>query len=340
MKTEVLPIHSSALFEAATEKAATLLDCGEIVALPSETVYGLAADALNTSAVRCIYEVKQRPANNPLIVHIASRKMLQTCVREWSDIAEKFANAFWPGPLTLVLPKAKCITHAITAGLDSVAIRWPAHPLMQAVIRRLGRPLAAPSANLANQLSPTSAEHVLNQLDKRIPLIVDGGLSNVGIESTVLSLCGAAPTVLRPGVIHLEALQAIDPSTRNLDALSKRKNSKQPQLSPGLHKKHYAPRARLKIHHWDSTSNLLKAVEAFGATQSRTCIICHEQIPSAETFSRVSVIPHDPEAYARALYAELFVADQEKPDLILIESVPDTSAWQGIRDRITRASSN
>ena len=111
-------------------------------------------------------------------------------------------------------------------------------------------------------------------------------------------------------------------------------------MSPGLHKKHYAPKARLKIHHWDSTSNLVTAVEAFGAAQSKTCIICHEQIPSAETFSRVSVIPHDPEAYARALYAELFIADQEKPDLIVVESVPDTSAWQGIKDRITRASSN
>lgn len=343
MNTEVLPIHNATLFEAAAEKAAALLDRGEVVALPTETVYGLAADALNPAAVQSIYHTKKRPATNPLIVHIASRTMLKTYVREWPELAEKFASAFWPGPLTLVLPKADCITSDITAGLDSVAIRWPAHPFMQAVIRKLGRPLAAPSANLANQLSPTSAEHVLSQLNHRIPLIIDGGFSNVGIESTVLSLCRNEPTVLRPGIIHLESLQAVDPATRKLSTSSKplnQENSTQPQASPGLHRKHYAPKARLKIHQWDSASNLASWVEALDTTPSKTCVLCHEKIPSPDAFLRVSVIPHDPEAYARALYAELFIADQEKPDLILVESVPDTSAWQGIRDRLTRASTD
>ena len=343
MNTEVLPIHNSTLFEAAVEKAAALLDGGQVVALPTETVYGLAADALNPAAVQSIYQTKQRPTTNPLIIHIASRSMLMSCAREWPYVAEQFANAFWPGPLTLVLPKAECITNNITAGLDSVAIRWPAHPFMQTVINKLGRPLAAPSANLANQLSPTSAEHVLNQLNHRIPLIVDGGFSNVGIESTVISLCGNEPTILRPGIIHIESLQAVDPATKSLSTSSKphdQENSEQPQASPGLHRKHYAPKARLKVHQWDNTSNLVSLVESLDATPSTTCILCHEHIPSPDGFSRVSVIPHDPEAYARALYAELFIADQEKPDLILVESVPDNSAWQGISDRLTRASTD
>lgn len=341
VNTEVLTIYSPALFEAAAKKATALLDRGELVALPTETVYGLAADALNPAAVQAIFQTKQRPFTNPLIVHIASRDMLKAHVRDWPDMAEKFANAFWPGPLTLVLPKADCITNDITAGLDSVAIRWPAHPFMQTVIRKLGRPLAAPSANLANQLSPTSAEHVLNQLNHRIPLIIDGGCSNVGIESTVLSLVGPEPTVLRPGIIHLESLQAVEATTRNLHPTpirNNKENQDQAQASPGLQRKHYAPKARLKISQWNSSSNLVSLVEGLDASPSKTCILCHEQIPSPGPFSRVSVIPHDPEAYARALYAELFIADQENPELILVESLPDTSAWQGIRDRLARAS--
>ncbi|MBT5928551.1 MAG: threonylcarbamoyl-AMP synthase [Verrucomicrobia bacterium] len=342
MNTEVLSIHNSTLFEHALEKAVALLNLGHVVALPTETVYGLAADALNPTAIQTIYDTKRRPATNPLIVHIASRQMLNDCVGDWPERAEKFARSFWPGPLTLVLPKAACITNGITAGLDSVALRWPGHPFMQAAIRRLGRPVAAPSANLANQLSPTSAEHVLTQLNGRIPLIVDGGASNVGIESTVLDLCGKTPTVLRPGMIHLESLQAVDPETKNQVPLKENelKGSQEPQLSPGLHRKHYAPQARMKLLSWETSSNLESKVAALGAKLEKTCIICHDRIPSPDGFARVSVIPHDPEAYARALYGELFIADREEPDLILVESVPNTPSWHGVQDRLTRASTD
>ncbi len=342
MNTEVLTIDQSRSFDEAAAKASLLLQDGQIVALPTETVYGLAADALNPGAVQSVYQTKQRPSTNPLIVHVASRRMRDECVREWSVNAEKFANAFWPGPLTLVLPKSDLIPMDVTAGLDSVAIRWPAHPFMQAVIRKLGRPIAAPSANLANQLSPTSAEHVSSQLKGQIPLIVDGGFSNVGIESTVLDLTGTFPVVLRPGIIHLESLRAVDPSTMNLEVSRENESgeSQKPQASPGLHKKHYAPRAPLKCHSWKNPDEVRTVVHELGSTPEKTCILCHESIPSPDKFARISVIPHDPEAYARALYAELFVSDQEDPDLILVEAVPDLPAWQGIQDRLTRASSD
>ena len=342
MHTEVLSIHTSALFEEAVQKAVSLIDRGQIVALPTETVYGLAADALNPIAVRSIYEAKQRPSTNPLIIHVASRSMLRICVKEWPHQAECFANSFWPGPLTLVLPKSDCIPKDITAGLDSVAVRWPGHPFMQTVIKKLGRPLAAPSANLANQLSPTSAEHVIAQLDGRIPLIVDGGSSNVGIESTVLDLCGGIPTVLRPGMIHLESLRAIDPTTVNLSlSVGEDKNGlHKPQSSPGLHRKHYAPKARLHCLSWATTNDLVRKIVQLGSSPGKTCVLCHEHIPAPGPFLRVSVIPHDPEAFARALYSELFTSDQEKPGLILVESVPNTHDWHGVRDRLTRASTD
>jgi L-threonylcarbamoyladenylate synthase len=187
-RAEILSTHTPALFDIAVARAAEMLRRGEIVALPTETVYGLAANALDTTAVQKIFTAKGRPAHNPIIVHVSDLAMAQRCVSVWPDLAAKLAGAFWPGPLTLVLPCAAQIPDVVTAGGNTVGIRWPSHPFMQAVIRTCGFPLAAPSANRSNEISPTNAEHVTRSLGERIPLIVDGGPSQVGIESTVIDL--------------------------------------------------------------------------------------------------------------------------------------------------------
>jgi len=179
------------------------------VALPTETVYGLAANALNAKAVARIFEIKGRPSRNPIIVHVADMVMARRCVTLWPENADKLAKAFWPGPLTLVLPRAAEIPDVVTAGGGTVGVRWPGHPFIQEVIRECGFPLAAPSANPAGQISPTNADHVLKAFGDRIPLIVDGGQSQVGIESTVLDLTQGPPQVLRPGMVHEESLIAV-----------------------------------------------------------------------------------------------------------------------------------
>jgi L-threonylcarbamoyladenylate synthase len=179
-----------------------------VVALPTETVYGLAANAFDPVAVARIYEIKGRPAHNPIIVHVASWELARRCAARWPVAADRLAHAFWPGPLTIVLPRSPAIPDVVTAGGATVGLRWPAHPFMQAVIRECGFPLAAPSANRSNEVSPTSAAHVLRGLGDWLPLIVDGGQSAVGIESTVVDLSETGARVLRPGMIHEEIIAA------------------------------------------------------------------------------------------------------------------------------------
>src|SRR5437879_5433753 len=187
-RAEILPTHTPALFQEAVKRVAQSLRAGEVVALPTETVYGLTANALDPKAVARIFEIKNRPTHNPIIVHVASLDLAKRCVSAWPENATKLAAAFWPGPLTLVLPRAPEVPDIVTAGGGTVGVRWPSHPFIQAVIRECGLPLAAPSANPASLVSPTNAEHVRRYLGYRIPLIVDGGQSQIGIESTVLDL--------------------------------------------------------------------------------------------------------------------------------------------------------
>ena len=331
---EILPTHTAALFAAAVARAAELLRAGELVALPTETVYGLAANAFDARAVARIYEVKGRPAHNPIIVHVAGVELARRCVRAWPDAAERLARAFWPGPLTLVLPRAGAIPDLVTAGGDTVGVRWPSHPFIQAVIRECGFPLAAPSANLSNQLSPTNAEHVRRGLGARVRLIVDGGQSQVGIESTVVDVSGASARVLRPGMIHADSLAAVVGEVQS----SKFKVQSGEELrSPGQLPKHYSPAAKLEILRWADAADLLAQLTARRASLATCHVIAHTHIPLAGGFGRVSVVPHDAEAFARALYAELHACDDAGAELIVVEAPPEDPEWAAIADRLRRA---
>jgi L-threonylcarbamoyladenylate synthase len=318
---KVLRTDTPALFEAAVEEAARLLKLGGVVALPTETVYGLAANALDAAAVKKIFEIKGRPSHNPLIVHVAGVEMAKHCVTQWPPRAAELAALHWPGPLTLVLPKSEIIPGEVTANGPTVAIRWPSHPFMQAVIQRCNFPLAAPSANRSNHLSPTNAAHVINSLGDRLQLIIDGGQCQVGIESTVYDVL--ENRVLRPGIIPLGSSSSAT-STSTLK-------------SPGQLEKHYSPKARLIIVTWKSVTELHALTKSANVHPSQTRIIAHEKIPTDPTFAAVSIIPEDPEAYARALYAELHRCDEAGAELIIIERPPEGPMWDGIHDRLRRA---
>ena len=333
-KPEILPTHTAKLFDAAVQRSAEMLRAGELVALPTETVYGLAANALNERAVQKIFQVKGRSVHNPIIVHVASRAMTRRCVATWPNLAEKLAMAFWPGPLTLVLPRSKEIPDVVTAGGETVGIRWPSHPFIRAVILACGFPLAAPSANPSSQVSPTTAEHVLNGLGNAIRLIIDGGPSQVGIESTVLDLTESPPRLLRPGMISGESLSAV---TGEPTAGAGRSDGRDPLRSPGLLLKHYAPKARVVILNWRDETDLRSQLPAFGVRAGKVHIITHTNIPANEQFGRVGVIPHDAEAFGRAIYAELHRCDETGAELIVVESLPSTGEWQAIADRLKRA---
>ena len=353
-KTEIVPTHTAALFETAVQRATKLLRAGELVALPTETVYGLAANAFDEKAVAKIFQTKGRPAKNPIIVHVASLEMAARCVAGWPELAGKLAKAFWPGPLTLVLPCSHKIPKAVTAGGETVGVRWPSHPFIQAVIRACDFPLAAPSANPSNQISPTNAGHVRKSLGGRISLIIDGGQSQVGIESTVVDLTVRPPRILRPGMIHAESILAVTNELTLGDG-----DNQEVLRSPGLLKKHYSPKAKLVIFSWrheaDLESQILNCefptgdpdgehrtpnIEHRTSKMAKVHIIAHTQIPLSEKFGRVSVIPHDPEAFARALYAELHSCDESGAELIVVEALPKTEPWRAIADRVERAAAS
>ncbi len=330
----VLQTHSPSLFLEAVEAAARVLRAGDLVAVPTETVYGLAANALVPSAVSRIFTVKSRPKHNPLIVHVCDIEMARRCVSGWPGLADRLAAAFWPGPLTLVLRRSLLIPDVVTAGGNTVGVRLPGHPFIRALIQACGFPLAAPSANLSNELSPTNASHVERSLGLAIPLIVDGGQSQVGIESTVVDLTTETPRLLRPGMIHEESLIAVVGNLATTAA-----NPEGPLKSPGLLLKHYAPKARLVVCRWSNEAELESLIVKIWPESPRgVSIIAHSQVPLSGRFDHVAVIPHDAEAFARAIYSELHRCDDEGAELIVVEDVPQTPPWRAIRDRLARAS--
>ena len=342
MTAEILSTHTPTLFAEAVRRAADWLRAGEVVALPTETVYGVAANALDPAAVAKVFGVKGRPAHNPIIVHVADLALAKRCAATWPALADKLARAFWPGPLTLVFPRSEAIPDIVTAGGGTVGVRWPSHPFIQAVIRECGFPLAAPSANRSNCLSPTTAEHVRQQLGDRLRLIVDGGPAQVGIESTVLDLASSPPCVLRPGMIHEAALAAVigadGPAQAPMgDWQSAIGSAEEPLRSPGQLPKHYAPKARLIVLGWRDGEDLKSQISNLKLPLRRIHVVAHRQIPSGEGFADVSVVPHDAEAFARSLYAELHRCDAAGAEVIVVEALPEEPDWRGIGDRLRRA---
>ena len=231
----------------ALEQAGALLRAGEVVGIPTETVYGLAANALDPMAVARIFEAKGRPQDNPLIVHIADLESVKDIATEFPPEAQALADAFWPGPLTIILPKQDRIPMVTSGGLNTVGIRFPSHPMAQAIIRAAGVPLAAPSANTSGRPSTTTAQHVMEDLNGKIAAVVDGGPCSVGVESTVVSLCGERPRLLRPGGISLEQLEQVLGTVEVDRALREKIDDTEKVSAPGMKYRHYAPKAPVTV---------------------------------------------------------------------------------------------
>ncbi len=313
--------------------AAELWRDGKLVAFPTETVYGLGAHALDAEAVARIYVAKGRPAWNPVIVHVASVDAARALTTAWSPLAEQLAEHFWPGPLTLVLPRIASIPDAVTAGLDTVGIRVPSHPVALALLEASGLPIAAPSANRFTELSPTSAAHVERTLGDRVDLIVDGGPATVGIESTVLDISGAIPTLLRPGGVSVDALEAVIGPV----ALPERElTGDAARPAPGMMDKHYAPRARLLLVTPGTAASAW--VEA-AATRQRGQVVGVLTLGQLSGPADLVVrMPNDAAGFARRLYAVLHDLDAEGCALVLAEAPPADAVWAGVADRLQRAS--
>lgn len=316
---------------AAIAEAAAIITRGGLVAFPTETVYGLGADATNAAAVARIFTAKGRPSYNPLIVHASSVTQASRYVTSWPESAQRLAERFWPGPLTLVLPKNPSISDNVTAGLQTVGIRVPNHPVALALIAAAGVPLAAPSANRSMQVSPTSGAHVAASLGAAPDLILDAGPATVGIESTVLDLTARVPTILRPGMITIDDLRAI---LGDVDTIAHRSSDETARPSPGMMDRHYSPAARLRLAPVGANAVIDVALQeqARGAN-----VVVLARAPVAEDSFAVWQMPAEPPEYARVLYGLLHRADAEGYQVIVVESVPDAAAWDGVRDRLSRA---
>lgn len=336
MTTEIITVDRDHPDATAIERAGAMLRTGKTVAFPTETVYGLGANALDAAAVAEIFAAKGRPATNPLIVHISDLEQLPLVAAEFPEKARLLAEKYFPGPLTLILPKTDAVPTAVTAGGMSVGVRMPAHPVARALIRAAGVPVAAPSANRFTEISPTTAAHVQKSLGGRIAAIVDGGPTSVGIESTVLDLTTEPPTLWRAGMISRADLEALIGPVSLPHA-----PTAMPQASPGQHFRHYAPRARVHlVGHGDRERLISLFLELNGAEGARAaCIAVGGEIPAeVEELGLWRTLPDDPTGYAERIYATLHALDDAGAADIIIENVPDIPAWAGLRDRLTRAS--
>ena len=327
----------------AIAEAAVVLRRGGLVAFPTETVYGLGADALDADAVRRIFAAKGRPSFNPVIAHVADVDGARALAAAWPDAADRLAAACWPGPLTLVLPKRAHVPDALTAGLPAVALRVPAHPVARALVRAAGVPVAAPSANRYTELSPTTAAHVVRGLGARVDLVLDGGPTGVGIESTVIDLTGVArgdgpPRLLRPGTLDPARLAAVLGVPL---AAAEAAAGDAPRLAPGMVARHYAPRAAVWL--FDAAARpavaaRLAAWRAAGAGGRAGALLLAPWDAALGTGPDVvDLLPDDPAGYARALYAALHALDDVGCAVALVERPPDAPAWAGVRDRLARA---
>ena len=320
--------------EADFERAVALLRGGELVGLPTETVYGLGADAANPAAVAKIFAAKGRPADHPLIVHLAGHDAVDHWAEQVPDVAWELMETFWPGPLTLILKKQAWVPDAVTGGQDTVGLRVPGHPVALELLRRFAAAtgehagIAAPSANRFGRISPTTAAHVAEELGDRIPLILDGGPCKVGIESTIVDCSRGEPVVLRPGHIAPEHLQAVLGRCPNIETASGA-----PRVSGSL-AAHYAPQTPMRLIASERLLDFLNAQRHKGDTCG---VISHSQPPQAGMPHPWRMLPADPVGYAHDLYAALRDMDHANVSLIAVESLPSSPDWTAVSDRLRRA---
>lgn len=342
MDTEVFDYFAAlyndrAALSVAFDRAAALLRAGELVAFPTETVYGLGANALSAPAVAKIYQAKGRPSDNPLIVHIADEAAADE-LAEVSPLAKKLMAAFWPGPLTLVLPAKPVLPRVTTGGLDTVGLRMPAHPAALALIEAAGLPIAAPSANLSGRPSPTSAAHVYHDMQGKIPLIIDGGETTAGLESTVLDLASPVPAILRPGVITAADLAEFIPGLAEQTQLPKGGVAK----APGMKYRHYAPRARVvlceRAELYPAYVAALKEAAQRGEPQPKIAVLA-----SMAGLSGLAQVEHcfllgeNLTQVAQNLFTALRWTDEINADLVLAERFPETGLGIAIMNRLNKA---
>jgi L-threonylcarbamoyladenylate synthase len=345
--TRVASINPANFDTALIEEAAALIRAGLLVAFPTETVYGLGANAFDPKAVARIFEAKGRPATDPLIVHIASSDMLGRVAHDVPDLARTLMAAFWPGPLTLVLRRQPQIVASASAGLQTVAVRMPAHPVALALITAAGVPIAAPSANLFGHASPTSARHVLADLDGRLPLILDAGPTTIGLESTILDVTGDHLRLLRPGGIPLEAIQALLPEQMHIEVVTRFAEATEQNIAaPGMLLKHYSPRA--EMHLFDGPDGAVRAAlrrhaeSALARGQRVGLLIAQEDRVAVEIMGvvlRSLGSLDDLQVVAHELYAGLRWLDDQDVTLILARDYPPIGIGLAIRDRLLRAAS-
>jgi L-threonylcarbamoyladenylate synthase len=315
------------------ERAVGLLRAGELVAFPTETVYGLGADAANPAAVAKIFAAKGRPQDHPLIVHLPDAAQLDAWARDVPEAARRLAAAFWPGPLTLILRRRPGVSDAITGGQDTVGLRVPNHPLALELLRAFGGGLAAPSANRFGRISPTTAQHVRDELGAAVAMVLDGGACAVGIESTILDLSGPAergPAILRPGMIGAEAIAAV---LGAMPAAGTKPGADAPRVSGSLDS-HYAPATPLELV---SSDGLVFAVRNAIVKGERTAFLASMEQPIHHDLIAWRLAPAEPQAFARALYASLRELDALGCARMVVQQPPQTAPWLPVLDRLRRA---
>jgi L-threonylcarbamoyladenylate synthase len=333
----VVPIDPRAPDPAVIAEAAAVLAKGGLVAFPTETVYGLGARGLHGAEVARIFAAKRRPVGHPLILHVDGEAMARSLSRHWPEAAARFCAALWPGPLTVVVPRAAVVPPEVAGALDTVAIRMPAHPVALALVRAVGEPIAAPSANAHMHVSPTTAAHVVRSLGDAVDLVLDGGAAAHGIESTVLdvSLDGGLgpPRVLRPGAASLAALRAIDPAVvYEPGVVVSAGDAARP--SPGMASKHYAPHARVVLA---PAASLAGAIAAAGP-EVAAVVVSEAGRRAAVDCRPCVVLPSSPDGYARGLYAALHEVDASGAAVVVVEDVPSSDpSWWAVVDRLARA---
>lgn len=325
--------------DAALDRAARLIRSGGLVAIPTETVYGLATDALDSESVDRIFRAKGRPATNPLIVHVADAAMARGLAADWPAAAEVITSRLWPGPVTVVVPKHRSVPDIVTAGGSTVALRCPEHRLTRRLIERAGCPLAAPSANRSEGVSPTRAGHVLESLGDRVDLILDGGPCEHGIESTVVDCTTTPPRILRPGPVSRDALEAIlGGALAGPRDAPEENGAGEPSRSPGMMARHYAPRTPLELPPDADTrvADLLRAGRRIGWLTLRPDDATVRGLAASRDLVVVPM-PADPATFAACLYATLHALDQRGLDAIICDRPPAGEPWRAIHDRLSRA---